>query len=670
MTDRSIKNMLKADKKEKTPVRKSLAGKITLQVAIVCVIALVILFTGVFYLVSRIARDESIRYAKNLASLYADVVLYKEEGSDTFADDNFITTAAACGSYICSWYRVDAAYIFIPDPENGTVTYFCMMRADSNQNADSILPAGTVVRRQLTAEELAVWNGEQEYSGSENEDMIDILTMAQSENGSRIMAGISVSSANVNEEIRTSFRNLAWVILFVFVVLFLVLDLALYKKISVPAKEISRPMTEYMREGMHSSKRIGYSGEDELGLIAGSFNGMADDIDTYLENIRTLSSEKERQKAELDIASAIQMGFLSPEFMESKNCDIHALMKPARDIGGDLYDYVQLDDDRTLIVIADVSGKGMAASLMMAVVLITVRQYAMLGQSPAQILYNVNNFLSERNPRMMFVTVFAAIYDASNRTLTFSNGGHNPPYLLSDTLHELDTSAGTLIGLFKEEKYSEETIQLHTGDILFLYTDGVSEATDSNRAFYGTERLENTLTEAWNENKNDLVEVVRNSLADFAGDSEPHDDITMLTLTVKQSLKLMLDVDNSEFRKIKEAILSLDVPRSLRLELCVAAEECFINICSYAYPDGVPSGEKIIFTLEHSDRIVLRFEDRGIQYDPRESVTDPEEYDIDNQLGGLGKLIAFTVADEIDYEYTDGKNILTITKYKKEGKVS
>ncbi len=662
--------MLKADKKGKPPVKRPLAGKITLQVAIVCVIALAVLFTGVFYLVSKIARDESIRYAKNLASLYADVVLYKEEGFDIVFDDAFLKAAAACGNYICSWYRVDAAYMFIPEPENGTVTYFSMTRADSSQNPDSILPAGTVVRRQLTAEELAVWNCEQVFSCSENEDMIDVLTMAQSENGNRIMAGVSVSSTSVNEEIRTSFRNLARVILLVFVVLFLVLDLVLYKRISVPAKEISRTMTEYMKEGTRSSKRIGYFGEDELGLIAGSFNSMADSIDTYLENIRTLSSEKERQEAELDIASAIQMGFLSPNFMASKNCEIHALMKSARDVGGDLYDYVQLDDERTLIVIADVSGKGMAAALMMAVVLITVRQYAKLGQSPSQILYNVNNLLSERNPRLMFVTAFAAIYDASDKTLTFSNGGHNPPYLLSDTLHELNTSSGTLIGLFKDEKYSEETIHLRTGDILFLYTDGVSEATNSERAFYGTKRLENTLIDAWNENKNDLVEVVRNSLADFAGGAEPHDDITMLTLTVKQSLKLLLDVDKSEFEKIKEPLLLLDVPRSLKLELCVAAEECFINICSYAYPEGVPSGEKIIFTLEHSDRIVLRFEDYGIQYDPRESVTDPEEYDIDNQLGGLGKLIAFTVADEIDYEYTDGKNILTITKYKKEGKVS
>ena len=662
--------MLKVNKKEKPPLRKSLAGKITLQVAIVCVIALAILFTGVFYLVSKITRDESVRYAKNLASLYADVVLYKEEGSDVVIDDAFLTAAATCGNYICSWYRVDAAYIFIPDPENGTVTFLSMTRADSSQYPDSILPAGTVVQRQLTAEELAVWNGEQMFSGSENEDMIDILTMAQSENGNRIMAGVSVSSASVNEEIRTSFRNLARVILLVFVVLFLVLDLVLYKRISVPAKEISRTMTEYMREGTHSSKRIGYSGEDELGLIAGSFNSMADNIDTYLENIRTLSGEKERQEAELDIASAIQMGFLSPGFMASKSCEIHALMKPAKDVGGDLYDYVQLDDDRTLIVIADVSGKGMAAALMMAVVLITVRQYAKLGQSPSQILYNVNNLLSERNPRLMFVTAFAAIYDASNKTLTFSNGGHNPPYLLSDTLHELNTSSGTLVGLFKDEKYSEETIKLRTGDILFLYTDGVSEATNSKREFYGTKRLENTLTDAWNENKSDLVEVVRSSLADFAEGSEPHDDITMLTLTVKQSLKLLLDVDRSEFGKIREALLSLDVPRPLKLELCVAAEECFINICSYAYPEGVPSGERIVFTLEHSDRIVLRFEDRGIQYDPRESVTDPEEYDIDNQLGGLGKLIAFTVADEIDYEYTNGKNVLTITKYKKEGKVS
>lgn len=134
-------------------------------------------------------------------------------------------------------------------------------------------------------------------------------------------------------------------------------------------------------------------------------------------------------------------------------------------------------------------------------------------------------------------------------------------------------------------------------------------------------------------------------------------------------LQLMLDADKSEFVKIKEAILSLDLPRPFNLELCVAAEECFINICSYAYPEAVPPGEKIIFTLEHSDAVTIRFIDHGIPYDPRENVADPEEYDIDNQCGGLGTLIAFSVADEVDYEYTDGKNILTITKYIKEEKI-
>ena len=656
--------MMKLEKEDKRLVKRPLAGKITLQVAILFLIALAVLFTGIYHIISAITRDESLRYAKNLASLYGDVVLYKEDGTEDVFDDDLMAAAATCGSYICSWYRVDAAYMFIPETENATVRYLNLTRADGS----APLSAGAVVKRPLTAEELAVWNGERLFSSSENGDMVDTITMVQDENGNRIIVGVSVSSASVSEEIRASFRTLARIILAVFLVLCLVLNIVLYRRISVPAKDISRTMTEYMWEGTHSGKRISYSGEDELGLIAASFNSMADNIDAYLENIRTLSSEKERQQAELDIAANIQQGFLPAGFMASGDYEIHASMQPARNIGGDLYDYIRLDGDRTLVVIADVSGKGIAAALMMAITLVLIRQYARMGQSPSEILYNVNDIISKANPQMLFATAFVAIYNSSDKTLTFSNGGHNPPYLLSEELHELNVASGTLIGLFEGEEYTEETLQLSTGDTLFLYTDGVSEATDAQSAFYGTQRLEKVLAEAWETNSKDLVEAVTDSLADFARGSEPHDDITMLTLTVKQSLYLELDVDKGEFKKIREAILSLDIPRTLQLELCVAAEEIFINICSYAYVNGVPAGEKILFTLEHSDRLVMRFEDHGIQYDPRENVTDPEEYDIDTRIGGLGKLIAFTVADEVDYEYTNGNNILTITKFIKEKK--
>ena len=129
---------------------------------------------------------------------------------------------------------------------------------------------------------------------------------------------------------------------------------------------------------------------------------------------------------------------------------------------------------------------------------------------------------------------------------------------------------------------------------------------------------------------------------------------------------LALAVDLEAFSRIRETILSCDLPRRTKFELCLAAEEIFVNICSYAFRDRDTAGEKILFTLTQSDGIRMRFCDRGIPYDPREKVISADEYDPETQIGGLGKLIAFTVADQVDYEYADGQNILTLTKYIKE----
>ena len=201
------------------------------------------------------------------------------------------------------------------------------------------------------------------------------------------------------------------------------------------------------------------------------------------------------------------------------------------------------------------------------------------------------------------------------------------------------------------------------GDTLLLYTDGVTEATDGEQKFYGEERLETVLGGFRESHAPDLVKYVNDSVKVFAGESEQHDDITMLALTVKDTADLALEVKLTEFEKIKSAILSVPIEREKQLELCLAAEECFVNIVSYAFEGRDAENEKIGFRLAVSDRILMRFEDGGIPFDPRENSDAPVDYDPDVQLGGLGRFIAFSVVDEILYENTNGKNILTMIKY-------
>lgn len=201
-----------------------------------------------------------------------------------------------------------------------------------------------------------------------------------------------------------------------------------------------------------------------------------------------------------------------------------------------------------------------------------------------------------------------------------------------------------------------------------LKTGNVGKAEEEN-AGEGPEILKvlqfNTLAHAA-DHERDYVAAMARSVRAFTEGAEQHDDITMLAFTTKETRSLELAPDAREFAKIRDVILSSPLTRALQLDLCVAAEECFVNICSYAFEGRDPAGETVRFDLEVSDRVVMRFTDGGMAYDPRENVISAEDYDMETQIGGLGKLIAFTVADEVDYEYTDRKNILTITKYRKE----
>ena len=650
-------------------MRKSIARKLTLRVALLLLAALVILCLGSYHTVRRIIVDENERYAQTILGMYNDMIVYEAEKDNMPVDLHLHDEIHVFSEYICEWYRVEYVYLYQVDPDYGTLRYLDFCFKDPELNKTFAWVRDEEFEYEMTPGLQAVLDGDALFGKvdwSQSFGTVDIVMKQEDGHGNTLLAGIAVSMEMMLEEAFRKFLLLAIVILAVFTVLSFTIYYTVVKKVSRPAKRISKAMTEFIANGQRTDVRLEEGKDDEFGMIASAFNSMTRDIDQYLKDIQNLNEDKANQKSQLETAAYIQKGFLPPEMYNSKGIEIRAMMNPARDIGGDLYDYLPLDDNRILFVVADVSGKGMPAAIFMSVTLMLIRQYARTGLSPARILENVNDTLSEQNPRMLFATAFVGIYNRETRQLVFANAGHNPPYILHDTLRNPGTTQNTLLGLFPGEKYSEENVTLQTGDVLFLYTDGVDEATDPENRFYGTERLEQTLLDAKAAHEEDLVRYVYESLTAFSAGADQHDDITLMTLTVKDSQDLKLDVDLREFSKIREKILACDLPRQLKLDLCVAAEEIFVNICSYAFKDGIPAGEKIQFTLEQSDRIRMRFSDRGVPYDPRENVISADDYDPDLQIGGLGKLIAFTVADSVDYEYTEEHNILTVTKYIKE----
>lgn len=274
-------------------------------------------------------------------------------------------------------------------------------------------------------------------------------------------------------------------------------------------------------------------GEGEIGNLARNFQKMAVELQEYIENLSLVTAEKERISAELSVATEIQasmLPFVFPAYPERKEFDLHATMTPAKEVGGDFYDFFLLDEDHLALVMADVSGKGVPAALFMVISKTLLKNMAQTGKSPKEVLERTNNILCEGNAAEMFVTVWFGIYEISTGKLTAANAGHEYPILKQKngafTLFK-DPHGFVLAGM-EQMKYKEYEIILEKGDTLFVYTDGVAEATDKNNQLYGTGRLVTYLNSKPHPNMKSLLEGVKEDVDLFVAEAPQFDDITML----------------------------------------------------------------------------------------------------------------------------------------------
>ncbi len=273
---------------------------------------------------------------------------------------------------------------------------------------------------------------------------------------------------------------------------------------------------------------------DEVGDLSQSFESMRVALKEYVANLAATTAAKERIESELKIAQTIQRSFLPkrfPPFPDRDEFDVYARLEPARQVGGDLYDFFLLDDHRLFFSIGDVSGKGVPAALFMAVTKTLVKGVAELHLSPAQVLAKVNHELSVDNEQMMFVTLYCGVLDLRTGELQYTNAGHLPPlYLrLSGSAAWLELPRGPVLGFTDDATYENRLITLQPGDTLLLYTDGVNEAMDPDENLFGDERLR-TLAAAHAGGPKDLVDALFAAVHQFASGEEKSDDITVLAL--------------------------------------------------------------------------------------------------------------------------------------------
>ena len=304
-------------------------------------------------------------------------------------------------------------------------------------------------------------------------------------------------------------------------------------RVSKPIRKISNRMDSFITDMKEDFEPLPEKGNDEFAVMSVSFNSMARQINEYITNIEEMTRERYTREAEIDVARRIQEGLLKSIDYNNSRIAISAYMKAAKNVGGDLYDYEVLDDGRIYIMIGDVSGKGITASIFMATAITLLRQYAIHGYTPAKLLEAFNVSLTDCNPEEMFITAFVALYDPSDKSLTYSNAGHNQPYIVSDELITLDGAKGLMAGIFDDEKYEEERIILKENDVVFLFTDGVNEAT-KNKNIYGNDRLEKVLGSMTKRGNAEVMNEVLDDVKEFVSGEEQSDDITILTMQVKE----------------------------------------------------------------------------------------------------------------------------------------
>ena len=305
------------------------------------------------------------------------------------------------------------------------------------------------------------------------------------------------------------------------------------------AKTISAPITELTAmtqriAGGDFTQRIAISAKNEIGALAGSFNEMTRRLNESIENLKATTAAKERIESELKIAHEIQMSMVPkifPPFPERNEFDIFATLVPAKEVGGDLYDFFFLDDDHLCFAVGDVSGKGVPASLFMAVTKTLFRATAATSIAPGEILARLNAEICRDNESCMFVTFFCAVLNIRTGQVDFSNGGHNRPYHLHGGAPQaLENPGGRALGIAEQSRYASGRLMLAPGEALLLYTDGVTEAMDASETFYSDQRLKRFLASHGDSSPGQMIGDLVGEVRQFVGAAAQSDDITVLAL--------------------------------------------------------------------------------------------------------------------------------------------
>ena len=416
--------------------------------------------------------------------------------------------------------------------------------------------------------------------------------------------------------------------------------------------------------------------KDEMLKLHNSFSTMQQSLISQIEEIKKANEEKGRIESELAIARNIQMSMIPktfPAFPDRTDIDVFASLTPAKEVGGDLYDYL-IRDEKLFFCIGDVSGKGIPASMVMAVTRALFRTATAHDSNPNKIMGGINEMLVDDNDSSMFVTLFVGVLDLPTGRLRYCNAGHNSPLLIDTTSTTiLPCEANLPLGIMEKYKFAMQEAIISPQTTVFLYTDGLTEAENVRFELFKEERVID-VAKRTGPKPQELIEEMKRIVSRFVGNADQNDDMTMLAIQytkqqlaysrLSRSITLPNDIEQvpqlAAF--VEEVCEEIELDMSTSMSINLAIEEAVVNVMSYAYPPGT-EGNVTIEAMANEVQLKIIITDSGKPFDPttKEKIdtTLPAE---ERMIGGLGIHLVREIMDSINYERTNGKNVLTLRK--------
>ena len=417
---------------------------------------------------------------------------------------------------------------------------------------------------------------------------------------------------------------------------------------------------------------------DEIGQLSHSFGNMQQSLVKYIEELKNTTAQKASIESDLRIASGIQMGMLPEKFPTKDDRDdvqLYASLTPAKEVGGDLFDFY-FRDEKLFFCIGDVSGKGVPASLFMAVTRSTFRTVSAHESMPDRIVTMMNKTIADMNKNHMFVTLFIGVLDLPTGRLRYSNAGHDAPLLVGAGVGELPCDPNIPVGFMPEWKYSLQEAHIFTGTTIFLFTDGLTEAMDADQNQFQMERVNDVAAQALANQQQEprqLIARMTGAVHQFVGNAEQSDDLTMMAIQyIKQQSdvlmqkSIVLPNDTQEVPRlnafVEEVCQTVGFDEIVTMQVKVAVEEAVVNVMKYAYPTG-QRGDVTIEAASNDVRLKFTIIDSGKPFDPTvQAEVDTTLSATERNIGGLGIHIMRQNMDSINYERMDNLNVLTLRK--------